>query len=430
LRSRPDRADPHYVHFLRFSGFRAVAGLTFLTLLASSCSSLIDVKDIHLDDTAHPGGEGGIGGEGGNIDEGGPGSDEGGADAPVTCNADLTSDLKNCGACGHDCTNGLCKEGLCILAQNVVSPNTLTVRQNVYVGALGGLSNGAILSCPTNGCASATVAAKTLNNGATQIYPWHVVANDTYVFSSDYSSSNKGGVWRTLATGGDLQMLPPGVSLERGYGAAIDDTTVYWITTGVPGAVHWCALPNCPTLMTAATIPNDGEWIAVGANGALVWSENQGSLLKRCVSKTSCTPAALVTTNWLGFAEDLTIDGNVAYWGTNLGEILSCSTAGCANATTLVTEDPKAVIGALAVSGTSLYWSSMPFAPDGNNVIDTDGKIKTCTLPKCGPNDIKTIATMQHDPNAMALDAKSVYWANSGKRGYSDGIGNVVKAAR
>lgn len=390
----------------------------------TACSALIGTRDLFLV-------------------EGGPGSDEtgtdgrtsdspsgedGGADVvvPNPCDADLQIDPKNCGACGHDCTNGRCVGRLCILADDLASPGSLAVRSSVYVGLLGG--NGNMISCPTSGCASAMVGAKSLSGpDAGEIYPWHVVANDTHVYSSDYLSGNEGGLWRAAVAGNEFLKLPPGVNVERGYGSAIDNKAIYWITTGT-GNLHYCDLPNCPTLKSAASV-SDGELVAVAADGTLVWSENQGYVLMRCASRTACAPTKLA--DFVGAVNDLVIDGTTAYWGTTGGEVLSCSIAGCANPTKLVMESPSATIGAVAASGTTLYWSSMVLSADGNSVVDTEGVVKSCTIGKCTrPADIRIIATKQHDPNAMGLDTKSLYWANSGRRGYSDGIGNLVKAPR
>jgi len=405
-------------------------GSTLLvTLLLGACSGLIGVNDIFFDANATAvGGEGGNGEGSASLD--GSSSEGGDATVVIRCDeADTQTDPKHCGACGQDCTNGVCAAGVCTLAQDMKSPNSVVVRGgSVYVGLLGG--TGAVVSCPTSGCASATVGVKDLTIGAADPYPWRLAITDTHIWASDYLSSNKGGVRRILPAGGEFLKFPP-APLERSYGIAVDKTAVYWTTVGSPGAVHWCDLPACAGgLKTAATVVNgDAELISVAADGNIVWAENSGGVLKRCASKTACTPVLLVP-DFLGVVNDLTIDGTTVYWGTNLGEILSCATTGCANVTKLVLEEPKATIGAIAVSGTSLFWSSMEFLADGNNVNSAEGKIKTCTMPKCTAADIKVLATGQNDPSAMTVDANSVFWANSGKRGFSDGIGNLMKAPR
>jgi hypothetical protein len=51
-------------------------------------------------------------------------------------------------------------------------------------------------------------------------------------------------------------------------------------------------------------------------------------------------------------------------------------------------------------------------------------------MPNCTGAGVRVLATDQKDPSAMTVDANSVFWANSGKRGFSDGIGNLLKAPR
>src|SRR5688572_23931949 len=145
--------------FVRHRRAGRLLGSFALACLAAACTSLIGVPDLYLDPNAisGSGSEGGAGSETGTTD--GPPVGEAGADVVVQCNADLKTDTKNCGACGHDCTDGVCTDGLCILAQDMASPGAMTVRgSSVYVGLHGG--TGAIVSCPTSGCASATVGLK------------------------------------------------------------------------------------------------------------------------------------------------------------------------------------------------------------------------------------------------------------------------------
>ncbi len=389
---------------------------------------MLGVPDLYLDENAVPGGA-----DANTTNEGGPdidGSSSGapGDGAPPTCNADLKTDKANCGACGHDCTNGVCTDGVCTLADNLPSPTDLTVRGNTIYYGLQGVDG--IASCPITGCASASVAPKKLTpDDAGSFQPNRVVANDTHVYAADYytGTANRGRLLKVAVGGGLLERVPPAPLLERSYDVAIDGTALYWTEIqGQTSGIYACLLPNCPTAITvhAGGAP---ELIAVGADGAIVWSDGD---LYRCPSRANCPGDRLVQNDPPGVANDLMIDGATVFWGTNLGAIYSCSTAGCANATKILEESPKATIGAIAANGTFLAWSIMPFNPDGNTVDDKAGVIKSCNMPKCSGADVKVLATGQKDPAAMALDAKSVYWANSGKRGFVDGIGQLMKAPR
>ena len=73
-------------------------------LLITGCAGLIGVPDLTFDENAAQGGN--EGGPNGNAEGGVPGRDGSttgpDGEVPPTCNADLTKDPKNCGACGHE----------------------------------------------------------------------------------------------------------------------------------------------------------------------------------------------------------------------------------------------------------------------------------------------------------------------------------------
>jgi len=394
-------------------------------LLTAACSGLIGVRDIYLDadasaapDVAVPEGKA----DGTTT----PGSD-GGPDVSNPCSADLSTDPSNCGACQHDCSTGACEGGLCIMATSLRSPRGVAVRSEVYVGIVGGI--GEIISCPLTGCNTAAVKPKVLTPDAGDPLPQSIAANDTHVYSCDYGGFNTGGVRRVAVGGGPTVRLPPGIpSLEKSYAVAIDANTIYWTTYDSPGSIHWCDLPNCAAGLQTAAAATTAELIAVAADGTLVWSENQGRALRTCANKVTCTPRDVVSPV-TGDITGLVIDQTTIYWGTTTGEIFACPTSGCATPTRLVLEAPRAIVGTIAVGGGSLYWSAMPLDVAGGVILQTDGMIKTCPLAGCAAGT-RVLATKQHDPTAMALDAKSVYWTNTGKRDFSDGVGNLVKAPR
>ncbi len=398
---------------MRFGVVVTALGIFGLT----ACSAIIGVNDIFL--SGGPGGDV----DGGGITEGGS-SETGSPDSgPISCNADLQTDLKNCGACGHDCTNGKCVEGLCVLGEQLPGISHLVVRgSQVFVGLQG--NDGDIASCPTTGCASASVGLKILSerDAGVSMEPFRIAANDQHVFVSEYLGSG-GSVDRVNVGGGGFKRLPGAPAITaRVYGVALDATTLYFTTNDSTAKVYSCPLPDCATATQVAPTAN-GEIIVVSPSGVIVWGENSGGLLMRCPSKTGCTPAPLVP-DFDGVANDIVVEGETVYWITNLGEIHSCSTAGCANTTKIVADPAKTNAGvSMAVSGSSLYWATIPFDTDGNNVIAEEGEIHGCTLPAC--TDQRTIAKHQNDPASMGVDAKSVYWGNSGHRGFIDVRDNV-----
>ena len=85
-------------------------------------------------------------------------------------------------------------------------------------------------------------------------------------------------------------------------------------------------------------------------------------------------------------------------------------------------------ISEVAVIGGALYWSSMPLS--GDVPIETEGTIKTCVPPRCGPSEVRTVAMHQHDPVGLAFDDASVFWVTTGAWGKTSGVGSLRKAPR
>ena len=328
------------------------------------------------------------------------------------------------GACGHDCSRGSCAAGVCTLVADLLSPHPVAVRDRVYVGLRGSDS---FVRCEKNGCMPAPTR---LTPAAQEPYPWQMVATESFLFASDYSSFNKGGVSRVPLAGGDIVRLPASPVLERSYGIAIDSTTIYWTTTGAAGQVHWCDLPNCAGGMQSAVASADPRELAVASNGALVWSEALGGRLRRCAGKAGCTAEPLVRNVdvLLGYASNLVIEGATVYWGTSYQpRVVSCPITGCDAPTTLV-DAAGTRISEVAVIGGALYWSSMPLS--GDVPIETEGTITPCVPPRCGPSEVRTVAMHQHDPVGLAFDDASVFWVTTGAWGKTSGVGSLRKAPR
>src|SRR4051812_48420937 len=83
-----------------------------LTVVAlAGCGKVIGVRDIFLDEMGSTDADGGVPGT--PFDGAIPfGADAAAMDA-ADCNADLKTDAKNCGSCGHDCLGGACTAGKC-----------------------------------------------------------------------------------------------------------------------------------------------------------------------------------------------------------------------------------------------------------------------------------------------------------------------------
>src|SRR5215472_8465185 len=118
------------------------------------------------------------------------------------CDADLTKDPANCGACEHDCLGGSCAGSACqpvALATRPVGPQGLaTDSNNVYWTSSGA---GTVDQCALSGCGGTRVQ---LANGQAQ--PNSVAVGGGAVFWTDYTGADimscpiGGGTVSTFAT--------------------------------------------------------------------------------------------------------------------------------------------------------------------------------------------------------------------------------------
>ena len=410
----------------------ALGSFALLTILG--CAGILGVPDLTYDVNApegHPDGSSSSNGNDASSSGGdGGGLDGGGLDAPTTCNADLKLDPKNCGACGHDCTNGVCKDGLCSLTDLLGGPEALAVKADtLYIGLIGEQSLAGIISCPTNGCYSATVGPKQVtpaDAGYLEIQQMVMTATDLY--ASDYYGT-PGGFLRV--SGSTLTRLASGGATPQGrsYGLALDNSFAYWVESESPGNLWWCTLPcaGSPQLIKGGL--DYPEHLVLANDGSILYSDGQGYSIRKCNSKADCANPVDIPKH-PGSVNAMVLDGTTLYWAA-AEEIMSCtiSPTVCANATSIVTGAPGEIVTAIAVSGTQLYYSILPLN-DAGDFVNTDGVVKTCPIASCAGAGIQVLATKQASPSAIALDAKSVYWANDGRHGYIDGRGNVMKAPR
>jgi hypothetical protein len=404
----------------------------FLSLL-SGCAAIIGVPDLTLEET--PAQEKLDGSSVDGSSSMGDGSTTDGSTAQadgspnVGCNADLKTDKRHCGACGHDCTNGTCKDGLCTLTSDLEAPEAIALTDDtVYIGLSGDRDLQGVLRCPKTGCASPTVGAEHVSPAdAGYLEVLGLVTWQQHVFATDYYGYNSGKVWRMELDGGGFTQVPPSSApQQRSYGVAIDPTHLYWVESYEPGAIYDCELPDCATAHPIRTQLTTPELIAVAPDKRLVYTDNGGHELWTCPSKDDCASPQKVSTSY--YINGVVIDGGTVYWAA-WSTVYSCSLSPvCANPTTVV-DEPGSVVTALAVSSGRIWYSSV-LVNDAEVAIDDEGSIKTCTIDGCTGAGARVIATKQKAPQALILDDKSVYWANAGKRHNTGGIGTVVKAPR
>lgn len=155
----------------------------------------------------------------------------------ATCEADLASDAKNCGACGHDCLGGACTAGVCqpfVVGVGLSGPANPAVDEN---GMLFFTTNdGAVRSCSATGCgAGANLVTRLSPDAANPVLTGLAVRAGTVYFSAYYESS----VY-SCPVGGCAAATPLVTTIPNPYDIVTDETNLYM--TSASGAF----VARCP----------------------------------------------------------------------------------------------------------------------------------------------------------------------------------------
>jgi hypothetical protein len=350
-------------------------------LLASSivwltaCSALIGVNDLSYDENAEGGVGGQIdGGEGGGGPDGTttpPGATDGGTDGPVSCVADLSTDPKNCGACGHDCFGGACAAGKC-----------------------GPVELGTVTGAPLR----------------------DVVVSDQYVFVSGYVSlsTDASGIWRIPKNGGPVEQY---VTTRYAEAMAIFGDTLYFVVHDDPengtdqhGGVWSCPLtgasPCVPKLIAAADNPRT---ITVDETRLLYPDQAAGKGIM------AFTPpgAPAVFRDGFSAANSLFVDGQKVFYSTVLftspqqAKVLEVFPDGGFTDTYIYSSD-SADDGTLIGDTSALHYTAYDFD------TTTSGVVRRIPRPGSTATPCDYGGTTNKRPYGVYVDATRVYWTNQG----------------
>jgi hypothetical protein len=348
----------------------------------------------------------------------GPSSDGSSSDAPTAdqwptdgtpsddgggCSADLSTDSRNCGACGHDCRGAACAARVCaptVIAQGLDGPAQLLVdATNVYFSTSGGAATSALLVCPLAGCAGtptvlATGAGSPIADIAMDATNLYWVSNFSLMSCAKNGCSNPS----KIASAG---LRPSGLALDAAG-------NIYW--SDIASGLMTCLISNCAATMAALFNYNDQPAFPAVYNGQLFWaSEGVSTQAIEGCTLTSCNaPINLAGAN---SPAGLTVDGVAVYWTEgNLGAVRSVPPSG-GNTSVLATvqNNPRG----MASDGAFVYWAN-----GGGTIM---------RVPVAG-GALTVLASGQSSPLRVALDAEYVYWTNQGQSGQLDG--SVLRVAK
>jgi hypothetical protein len=263
------------------------------------------------------------------------------------CDADIATDLANCGACGHQCrkANGACTVGVCdpevAYAVPFVSPVGVAADDNYFYGVGGiflGTAEGGVARAKKDGNGSDVLALYTkdprrlaLSTDGKDVYwtqagaiahspnnplpdgssnvadtfvsgqsnPTSIAIDDTHVFWTNPPPDGDGDVWRaSLKTPSDAQAIVTHADGMNAYGVAVDAQYVYW-TSNTQGGSVWRADKNAALAAPVAIAIAKGQSYPsdVFVDGeAIYWtnsSVSDGAIMK--LAKGAAAPVVLAS---------------------------------------------------------------------------------------------------------------------------------------
>jgi hypothetical protein len=387
----------------------------FLCLgVLSGCAGLIGVPDLTFDDRAGQGNPDGAPGDGSTAgDSTAPPLDGGGA-----CDtAQLATDKKNCGRCGHDCLGGECNAGKCesvLVKGGLENPVDLTVdATSIYLTAR---ANGTVLRIAKDGSKTDVLAS-----GHEEARGVALDGQNLFWSNLDYAGDGGGGSWGgvfgcTLPACADTYLVTEG---EWAAHVRFAGGFLYFAEHNNSSIVR--VKPD-GTMRSSFATPSK-PW-SVAVDGSHVYYQANGGNVERVPIQGGGEEVVgpLEQGASLGF---LTLDADRVYWAygesaTPAGHVYSALKANPAAPKEQYGTANKGSIG-VAVDATTLYWTNQgTFGDDG--MSNKDGEILAC--PKAGCGGVAPVVLQQGltAPGAIIVDGDAIYFLSFGtKRGSADG---------
>jgi hypothetical protein len=333
-------------------------------------------------------------------------SDDGGSGADLqSCETDVASDPRHCGACGHDCLGGACQAGACqpvALADARAQPGGLIVAGGLAFWTETG--SGAVLQVPIAGgmpqiVASGQAGAAPINADASFVY-WINQGATYQVMKAPVG----GGVAPTPLASGQGS---PGVILVVG-------DALYWPSTAT-GEILKYPLPSGPVAPFVST-PTPYS-VALDATAAFWTDQASAEVLMLPAGQTTPTPIASAQPTPGSIALSPTnvvwLDQGTSTMSYSDSAIWKYPRSPGATASKLADGSGR---GTIAIDESWVYWTDRA----GGRVL----RIALDAAPGTAPTPL---ATAQLQPVKVVTDATAIYWTNAGNGGTT---GSVMKLAK
>ena len=309
--------------------------------------------------------------------------------------ADLTSDPKNCGTCGHDCDGGACKSGVCqgvvlVSGQRIARSLVQDATSLYWIVSPSSTDSGIMKVAKSGGTPEWLVPVQSQ-------FLWGMAVANGELYYAASEAKPDGAIMKVPVSGG----TPVAVVTGRDYPAsvAVDSTAVYW-SEGMPG---W-ALATAPLAGGSAVLLAQSEGgdyrnaraIAVDSSG-LFWtvSKSDPSVKEAAVMKSGLQ-AGPATSLVSGLLEPwgILLNASVVYWTDVSDNTVSKVPSSGGDVVVLATGENATD---LAIQGDSIYW--------GNS-----SAIRK--MPVSGGTPVSIVAG-QTNPGWVNVDDASVYWIDN-----------------
>jgi hypothetical protein len=306
---------------------------------------------------------------------------------------DLTSDGKNCGACGHDCLGGTCSGGQCqpvMIAQYIGSSEIIYVgAQTVYVTTDSGYvgranKDGSDLKPPARpGFTSSAFGGTTLAEDGDRVF---LVRTGDSPIRVSYC----------LATNCDSTLVAVGGDYSQYFAVNQADHKIFWVDYSPSRVVSTSTVGS----MSAVDVP--GGALESGSSGSRLFYA-QGGIYFSDATGVSRIPAAGGSIKGISGADaPLTILGTnntslFVYDGTTIGAVSLPNGDGGTPKSLVTTTLSVGVDGHFAADDAVIYWAS-------------NGAANTCQIANCSGTQ-KALPKRDIDSiRDVGIDSTAVYW--------------------
>jgi hypothetical protein len=322
-----------------------------------------------------------------------------------TACADLTSDVHNCGACGHDCKIGTCFESACqpaLLATASIVYGLASDGTNVYgLDPTGGVAYGCALAQCGSGGTMTTLRTGLGSPGTVLPVP---------SVGSVFISQATAGTVFSLTPAGVLKFQINVTGAAGTFGLTTDGTSLFTATEDMTLGIQKTPLAGGTPVTAFANTGGEIYYDSV-SNAVFSLGFNRNILWKCTPGTTTCTEFIPLLPSQTGIFAVTVAGGRLVYTinGATTGLFTCPTTAATCNATALLSSPAYSGVFFMTADANNVYLWATPTGVSSN--------LYRCALAGCGGVATPLITVgppgSSYSPSVMANDATAFYWSNN-----------------